>query len=360
MTLPRRSLQLIDEESFLPLLFSSMAGLSTCLGAAVVFFCSKQDGMSHNHMAFSLSLAGSVMVTVSVASLIPESFKNVDDEDWTTTNSKSTQRIISLLIGCVLYTLLSKCAFPEPEELIAKNVAVPLLRDTSQSELSRQDSSTDKQKSNQSYRKRKSGLPQPSFDDEELAVDHVEDIEKKKAEPSTLRRIMTYFSGSDLAGSAEAHRAWRVAMLLFISLAAHNFPEGLAVAASTLHSQHLGITTSIAIALHNIPEGIAIAIPCLAARPDSPCLAFALASLSGLAEPLGAMVALFVLRSSEKDSMVDTENLLAFVAGIMIMVAVQELFPEARRHCKTGYGAFISGTLIGIVVMVASDAVLEG
>lgn len=78
--------------------------------------------------------------------------------------------------------------------------------------------------------------------------------------------------------------------------AVHNFPEGLAVAASSLHSDKLGWTTTVAIALHNIPEGIAIAIPCMAARPDSPWLAFLLASLSGLAEPLGAAVAVFFLQ----------------------------------------------------------------
>lgn len=171
------------------------------------------------------------------------------------------------------------------------------------------------------------------------------------------------FSGKDLS-TPEARRAWRVAMLLFVSLAVHNFPEGLAVAASTLHSQSLGITTAVAIALHNIPEGIAIAVPCLAARPDSPCLAFVLASLSGLAEPFGAAVALLVL-PSEKDPkhevsfFTNMKNVLAFVAGIMIMVAIRELFPEAQRHSREGQQAFAAGTLCGMLVMLASDAVLD-
>lgn len=66
-------------------------------------------------------------------------------------------------------------------------------------------------------------------------------------------------------------------------------------------------------------------VPCIAAKPDRPWLAFWLASFSGLAEPLGAIVALTMLGRTK----LDLENVLAFVAGVMTAVALWELYPEA-------------------------------
>lgn len=121
-------------------------------------------------------------------------------------------------------------------------------------------------------------------------------------------------------------------------------------------------------------QGIAIAIPCLAARPNDPWLAFGLASLSGLAEPLGALVALVALHrhggvvdeGEETGTLqrflsvsLEMDNVLAFVAGIMIFVAATELFPEARRHMKESKTPGIAGTVVGVVVMLASDAYLD-
>lgn len=134
----------------------------------------------------------------------------------------------------------------------------------------------------------------------------------------------------------------------------------LAVAASALESTKLGVTVCIGIFIHNIPEGIAISIPCLAARPDYPLLSFGLASLSGLAEPLGAFVAMLCLKGVEGRStaIFSMKNVLAFVAGIMVTVALYELFPEARRHTSQGYNAFVSGAILGVVIMVVTELIV--
>ena len=218
--------------------------------------------------------------------------------------------------------------------------------------------------------------------------------------------LSVWTSGNDLETKSQKE-AWRVAMLLFVSLLVHNFPEGLgkcrsliiihvanaksmfifyciqsfrctnhcliitaiviiAVAASALESEKLGVTVTVGIMIHNIPEGIAIAIPCLAARPDNPWLSFSLASISGLAEPFGAFVSLLFLRGLEisddgkhvEPLVINLENVLAFVAGIMVMVAFWELFPEARRHVDNTWCYFWYGTVLGIIVMVVTEIYL--
>jgi ZIP family zinc transporter len=200
----------------------------------------------------------------------------------------------------------------------------------------------------------------PDVEGGALGVQTLSPVINDDFEGGSLRWWYRFSSGSDLT-SKEARRSWRVAVLLFVSLLAHNFPEGFAVAATSVHSPKLGVTTAIAIAFHNIPEGIAIAVPCLAARPDAPWLAFGLASLSGLAEPLGAAVALLVLRggASGTTAALDIDSVLSFVAGVMVTVALNELFPEARRHSADGKGPLWLGTLAGAVVMLVSDAILD-
>jgi zinc transporter, ZIP family len=67
--------------------------------------------------------------------------------------------------------------------------------------------------------------------------------------------LFTLDSNNGDKPSLEARRAWRMALVLFISLAVHNFPEGLAVSASSMKDAKLGFTVMIGIMVHNVPEG---------------------------------------------------------------------------------------------------------
>ena len=90
----------------------------------------------------------------------------------------------------------------------------------------------------------------------------------------------------------------------------------------------LGIVIAIAIAIHNIPEGISVSIPIFYAT-KSKKKAFIYSFLSGLAEPIGAIVGYFILLPFLSDIVL--VSLFAFVAGIMIYIAIDELLPMAHQ-----------------------------
>lgn len=145
--------------------------------------------------------------------------------------------------------------------------------------------------------------------------------------------------------SAKEH--WRLGLLMMATLSAHNFPEGLAVAVSAMDSHDLGIVVAVAIAMHNIPEGIVISVPIYAAtRSKAKAITYAL--VSGLAEPLGALLAVLVLRPWVTPRVLG--NMLAAVAGVMISISVVELFPHALRYERPV--ACCVGTALGVLVMV--------
>jgi ZIP family zinc transporter len=115
----------------------------------------------------------------------------------------------------------------------------------------------------------------------------------------------------------------------------------------------LGIVIAIAIAIHNIPEGISVSIPIFYAT-KSKKKAFIYSFLSGLAEPIGAIVGYFILLPFLSDIVL--VSLFAFVAGIMIYIAIDELLPMAHQYGHSH--TVISGVILGMAVMAISIILL--
>jgi len=114
-----------------------------------------------------------------------------------------------------------------------------------------------------------------------------------------------------------------------VSIAIHNFPEGLLTFFAAITDWELGVATAFAIAVHNIPEGISIAIPYYYASEER-WKAFALAFVSGLAEPFGALIGWAILGDIWGDSVFAI--MFGFTAGIMVYVSLSQLLPLARKN----------------------------
>ncbi|MFD1848967.1 zinc transporter ZupT [Oceanobacillus bengalensis] len=139
-----------------------------------------------------------------------------------------------------------------------------------------------------------------------------------------------------------------------IALAIHNFPEGIATFISTLQDPSIGFAIAIAVAIHNIPEGIAVSVPIYYATGNKK-KAFKLSFLSGLAEPIGAVVAFLILMPFLTDTMFGI--IFAMVAGIMVFISIDELIPAAKKYDETHLSIY--GVMTGMAIMALSLLLLN-
>ncbi|MBN2434405.1 MAG: zinc transporter ZupT [Spirochaetes bacterium] len=147
----------------------------------------------------------------------------------------------------------------------------------------------------------------------------------------------------------EDKKLLRMGMFSALAIAIHNFPEGLATFMAAIADPALGISIAVAIAIHNIPEGVAVSVPILFATKNRK-KAFTLSFLSGLAEPVGALVGYFILRRFFNDAAMGV--VFGAVAGIMVYISFDELLPTAEEYGE--HHIAIGGLITGMGVMALS------
>jgi len=141
----------------------------------------------------------------------------------------------------------------------------------------------------------------------------------------------------------------RTGLFTALAIGIHNFPEGLATFGTALSDVKLGGIIALAIAIHNIPEGISVSVPIFYATGDKK-KAFMYSMLSGIAEPVGAIIGYLILLPFLSEEIL--VSLMAFVAGIMIYISLDELLPLAYRY---GYShTVILGIVLGMFIMALS------
>ena len=288
-----------DHDVMLALLLTLVAGLSTGIGSAIAFFF-KRPRMSY--LAFALGFSAGVMVYVSFMELMPNSVKAIGDY-WAT---------VAFFLGILFIAVV---------DLLIPHDANP------------HEFATDEELDTISTRER---IPEPMCTAADLEDDGIGGSDHDAHEALTH-------------GAARKSSLMRAGVFTALAIAIHNFPEGLATFAAALANPGIGVAIAMAIAIHNIPEGISVSVPIFYATGDRK-RAFRISFLSGLAEPVGAAVGFIILMPFLTDAVLN--GLLAFVAGIMIYISIDELLPLAHKYGK-GHVVLV-GLILGMLVMAAS------
>lgn len=156
--------------------------------------------------------------------------------------------------------------------------------------------------------------------------------------------------------------SWRRSTLLMLAMTLHNIPEGLAVGVlfgAAIQSVDLGMSAALApaialaigIGIQNFPEGVAVSLP-LRRDGMNRGKSFWYGQLSGIVEPVSAVVGAAAVILVQPV----LPYALAFAAGAMIYVVVEELIPESQMHGNTDIATL--GTMIGFSVMMVLDVAL--
>jgi ZIP family zinc transporter len=173
-------------------------------------------------------------------------------------------------------------------------------------------------------------------------------------------RVLPHLHIGAPMGEAEGVKTqWKRTTLLVLAITLHNIPEGLAVgvAFGAVAAGHTSATLvgavvlAVGIGIQNFPEGTAVSMP-LRREGMGKLRSFWYGQLSGMVEPLAAVLgAAFVLAAEPM-----LPYALAFAAGAMIFVVVEEVIPESQRGGNTDFATM--GAMIGFTVMMFLDVSL--
>ncbi len=143
----------------------------------------------------------------------------------------------------------------------------------------------------------------------------------------------------------------------FLAVTLHNIPEGLAVGVvvagmmnGNINEQAM-LVLAIGIAIQNLPEGMIVSLP-LKEEGMSKWKAFGLGTLSGVVEPIASLIALGLTSLI----VVILPYTLAFAAGVMVYVVVEELIPEASQDGHSNLGTI--GFTVGFIIMMILEILL--
>lgn len=355
------------------------AGLSTAIGASVVFFPSLVQYASRRTLAGALGLSAGVMCYVSFVEILQKSMDSFEEAGHDENDA---------------YVYATLCFFGGVFFMVALNYMVtsllgghghhhhddPIGRDTNS--VTREPSDS-QQKANAPVAVCACHSENPGADLDNLqhmaekmqakccddsdcdaedfgAEGNQASCKDSDAEGNQASENISSESGSsdeervakEAREAEDAKKLMRMSINTAIAIGLHNFPEGLATFVAALNDPGVGAVLAVAIAIHNIPEGLCVAMPIYYATGDR-WKAFGWALFSGLAEPIAALLGWAVLANSFSEDMYGV--LFGLVAGMMVIISVRELLPTAHRYDPEDTVVTYS-FMAGMVIMAVSLA----
>jgi len=310
------------------------AGGSTAIGAAIVFFPKLVKLASRKVLASSLGISAGVMTYVSFVEIFQKSVGAFDEmnekkilDDDKRSGRANLYAALSFFLGVlimmsidVIIKLLSKSETANSHD--HHDISATLNKVENAEEVA------DPRGDLENWQKKQAQDEKFDEDIEKVEAPRQENVEKE----------------------IEDKKLIKMGMQTAVAIALHNFPEGLATYVAVLDDPKVGAVLAIAIAIHNIPEGFCVSLPIYYATGDRK-KAFMWGALSGLTEPIGALLGYLVLANSVTQASYGI--MFGLVAGMMVMISLKELLPTAYRYDPADT-VVTNSLVVGMFVIAAS------
>ncbi|KAL7532586.1 hypothetical protein ACHAXR_004719 [Thalassiosira sp. AJA248-18] len=342
------------------------AGAATAIGSSVVFFPSLVKLASRRVLAASLGLSAGVMTYVSFVEIFVKSVDGfvgagVDpDHAFIYATLSFFGGVIFMLVVDALVRFLSDQCNREKDcdndqEVVAPHCVgcsddpVAELNEWQQraEEELRGDTNT---KTSATIQSNEIGTTNDEDNsDGNNSNDSFKDNQESKVESGNKVVLENAPSNAEL----EQKKLVKMGLSTAVAIALHNFPEGLATFVAALNDPSVGAVLAIAIGIHNIPEGLCVALPIYYATGNR-WKAFMWGCLSGISEPVAALLGWAVLANSMSDTVYAI--LFGLVSGMMVIISMKELIPTAHRYDPED--TVVTYSLIGGMIIIALSLVL--
>ena len=325
---------------------SIAAGMSTCIGGAIVFFKRLVQLASPRTLSVSLSLSAGVMIFISLVEIFGKSVESyeagfqevvvINDTlscgelgfDFMSKSSDDKYHCANCDTTCQGHSWLSATATFALGVLIifGMDYIVGKMSPEAHEELEI------------SHLNKLQDANQKSYDGARRLHGSIESIEEGLPKKDGMYPDVT------------ARQLNRTGVLTALAIGLHNIPEGVATYVGAIGDTRVGAALAIGIALHNIPEGIAVATPVYFAT-GSRLRAFCWTFVSALAEPVGAILAWLIIGDG-LNSYVEG-IMFGIVCGMMVTISFKELVPNAIKYYSSG-NTVIFSILCGMAIMALS------